>query len=244
MRTSIIIPSYNRLDLLARCVQSIRKHTKSDYEIIIADNGSSDGTTTWCLSERIPFISLARNEGFPVACNKGMRLASGDTLVLLNNDTVVSANWLDNLNTALYSSPDVGMVGPMSNQVSGKQQVQYPYADLDEFQRIAEGVNQSNPAKWRRAERLVGFCLVLRRELMERIGLLDERFSPGHYEDDDYCLRARLHGYGLLICQDVVIHHDGSASFQQAGTAAQQQLVERNYRLFMEKWNLDPRNFI
>ncbi|THF73355.1 glycosyltransferase family 2 protein [Cohnella fermenti] len=244
MRTSIIIPSCNGLDLLASCIQSIRKYTPSEHEIIVVDNGSKDGTTVWCLNERIPFVSLARNEGFPAACNKGMRLASGDTIVLLNNDTVVSKNWLDNLNAALYSSPDIGLTGPMAGNVSGKQQSRYSYGDLDEFQRLAATVNRSDPNKWKRTERLVGFCLAFRRELMERIGLLDERFSPGHYEDDDYCLRARLHGYGLLICEDVVIHHEGSASFRREGEAAQRELVERNYRLFMDKWNVDPRSFI
>lgn len=244
MKTSVIIPTNNRLDLLRRCVESVRRHSPPDTEIIVVDNASEDGTVSWCLRERIPFVSLSRNEGFPVACNKGLRIASGDALVLLNNDTVVSTRWLDNLLAALCSAPDIGIVGPVTNYASGGQQVQYPYADLDEFQRIAASVNVSDPAKWIRTLRIVGVCLVFRRELMERIGLLDERFSPGHYEDDDYCLRARMHGFGLLICPDSLIHHEGSASFSRDGTEAQQRLVERNYRLFLDKWQVDPRAFI
>lgn len=244
MRASIIIPTNDRLDLLIRCVESVRRYSPEDVEIIVVDNGSADGTISWCLSERVRFVSLARNEGYPAACNKGLRVAAGDALVLLNNDTVVSARWLDNLLAALYSAPDIGMVGPVTNYASGRQQVRYPYADLEEFQRIAAEVNVSDPAKWIRAERIVGVCLAFRRELMERIGLLDERFSPGHYEDDDYCLRARLHGFGLLICPDALIHHEGSASFAREGAEAQQRLVERNYRLFLDKWQVDPRAFI
>jgi len=232
------------LDLLRRCVESVRRHTDPEAEIIVVDNGSADGTVHWCRKERLPFVSLSRNEGFPAACNKGLRIATGDTIVLLNNDTVVSRRWLDNLKAALYSSSEIGMVGPVMNYASGKQQTHYPYADLEEFQRIAAAANESNPSKWVRTERLVGVCLVFRRELMERIGLLDERFSPGHFEDDDYCLRARLHGFGLLICQDSLIHHDGSASFRREGEDAQQRLVERNLRLFMDKWQVDPRSFI
>jgi len=244
MRASIIIPTNDRLDLLIRCVESVRRYSPEDAEIIVVDNGSADGTISWCLSERVRFVSLARNEGYPAACNKGLRVAAGDALVLLNNDTVVSPRWLDNLLAALYSAPDIGMVGPVTNYASGRQQVRYPYADLEEFQRIAAEVNVSDPAKWIRAERIVGVCLAFRRELMERIGLLDERFSPGHYEDDDYCLRARLHGFGLLICPDALIHHEGSASFAREGAEAQQRLVERNYRLFLDKWQVDPRAFI
>jgi len=244
VRASIIIPTCDRLDLLRVCVDSIRKHTAVPYEIIVVDNGSRDGTVSWCRDEKLAVVSLAANEGFPAACNKGLRLASGDTLVLLNNDTVVSARWLDNLSAALYSSPEIGMVGPVANYASGRQQVRYPYSDLEQFQQVAAKANVSDPGKWERVDRLVGFCLAFRRELMERIGELDERFSPGHFEDDDYCLRARRHGFGLLMCRDCLIHHEGSASFKQYGTAAMQQLVERNRRLFMEKWQVDPHDFL
>jgi len=243
MRASIIIPTFDRLDLLQACVASIREHTESEYEIVVVDNGSRDGTIDWCAAEKLAFVSLPANAGFPTACNKGLRLATGDTLVLLNNDTIVTARWLDNLLAALYSSPSVGMVGPVANYCSGKQQVKYSYDSFEEFQRIAAEVNRSNPEKWTKTDRLVGFCLAFRREVMERIGLLDERFAPGHFEDDDYCLRARLENFELLICHDCLIHHEGSASFKM-DAAAQRRLIERNYRLFLEKWKIDPHVFI
>jgi GT2 family glycosyltransferase len=232
---SIIIPSYNRLDLLQRCVSSIRQHTKSPYELIIVDNASTDGTSEWCRRENLIFISLPRNEGFPIACNKGLRLSSGDILVLLNNDTVVTPNWLTNMIAALNCHSDVGIVGPVTNYASGSQQVHYPFGDLAEFQRIAAEVNVLDSSKWKRVERIVGICFVFQRSLMEKIGYLDERFSPGHYEDDDFC---------LLVCHDSLIYHEGSASFKREGEEQQQQLVERNYRKFIEKWHLDPRAFI
>lgn len=243
-RVSIIIPTYNGFSLLERCVGSVRKHTPQPYEIIVADNGSEDGTVDWCLRQKITTISLACNEGFPKACNKGMRLASGDMLVLLNNDTVVTAGWLDGLSKALYCAPNVGIVGPVTNYASGSQQVTYSFDNLDEFHRIAAEVNKPDPAKWKPVDRVVGICFVFRRELMDEIGLLDERFSPGHYEDDDYCLRARRKGYKLLVCHDSLIYHEGSASFSREGAEAHQALVHRNYLLFTDKWQLDPRAFV
>jgi GT2 family glycosyltransferase len=243
-RASIIIPTYNRLDLLQRCIASIRQYTAIPYEIIVVDNASTDGTAEWCRREKLTFISLPRNLGFPIACNKGLRLSSGDTLVLLNNDTIVTPNWLSNMSAALDSSMDIGIVGPVTNHASGSQQINYPFEDITEFQRIAAEVNVSDSTKWKRVERIVGICFVLRRSLMETIGLLDERFSPGHYEDDDFCLRARLHGFSLLVCHDTLIYHEGSASFKREGIQEQQLLVERNYRMFMDKWHLDPRTFI
>lgn len=211
-RTSIIIPTYNGLDLLQRCISSIRKYTEAPHEIIIVDNASTDGTVQWCRREKLPFISLPRNEGFPAACNKGILLSSGDTLVLLHNDTVVTHRWLHNLSEALYSTPDIGLVGPVTNYAGGSQQVRYPFENLDEFQRIAAEVNVSDPSKWKQAERIVGFCFVFHRALLEQIGLLDERFSPVHDEDDDFCLRARLQGYELRVCHDTLIYHQGNTS--------------------------------
>src|SRR5690606_9635099 len=130
------------------------------------------------------------------------------------------------------------IVGPTTNYASGSQQVDYPFADLEEFQRIAAEVNRSDPSKWEPTLRIIGFCFLMRREVYERAGELDERFSPGHYEDDDYCLRARMLGFGLRICRDTHIYHAGSASFRQRA-AELETLIQRNRRLFIEKWNVD-----
>ncbi|MFC5468858.1 glycosyltransferase family 2 protein [Cohnella suwonensis] len=243
-RASIIIPTNNQLDFLQSCILSIRKHTDIPYEIIVVDNASTDGTAEWCRKEKIPFISISRNKGFSSACNKGLLLSSGDTLVLLNNYSLVTRGWLSNLTAALYSGSDVGIVGPVTNYAIGSQQVQYPFENIDDFQRIAEEVNVSNPVKWKRVERVAGICFVFRRELMDKIGLLDERFTPGHFEYNDYCLRARQGGYSLLICHDTLIYHEDSAVLRQEGIQDQHSLADRNYQLFMDKWQLDRGSFI
>ncbi|MFC5702243.1 glycosyltransferase family 2 protein [Cohnella faecalis] len=242
-RASIIIPTFNRLDLLIRCVASIRNYTDIPHEIIVVDNGSTDGTADWCRMAGVTLLSLNRNEGFPVACNRGLKISSGDTLVLLNNDTVVSPRWLSNMSLALYSAADIGIVGPITNYASGPQQVELTYPDIDSFILLADAVNRSDPHKWVPIQRIVGVCFVFRRELMEKIGLLDERFSPGHYEDDDYCLRAEQQGYRMLMCRDSLIHHEGSASFK-TDPDAQNRLVERNYQIFADKWQKVPRALI
>ncbi len=245
--TSIIIPTKNGLGLLRACIASIKQYTnaaETPYEIIVADDRSTDGTPEWCMAERIPFVRLAVSQGFPAACNRGMRMAAGEQLLLLNNDTIVTRDWLRNLLIALYSTPEVGIVGPTTNYASGSQQVVYPFADLAEFQHIAAELNRSDPAKWVPALRIIGFCLLMRRSVYERAGELDERFSPGHYEDDDYCLRARMLGFGLRICRDVYIYHAGSASFKLGRADELESLIQRNRQLFIEKWNVDPAWYI
>lgn len=242
--TSIIIPTYNRLGLLRSCVESIRAYTDSPYEIIVVDNASSDETDAYCRTNKLTLVSLPENRGFPLACNLGLQLAAGDELLLLNNDVIVSQGWLANLKSALYSAPDIGMVGPVTNYASGRQQVETGYTDIPGYHAEARLANAPDAAKRLEARRLVGLCLLFKRELMDTIGLLDERFSPGHYEDDDYCYRARLKGYRLLIAGDCLVHHEGSASFREVYSSSLQELVERNRRLFMEKWHVDPAQFI
>lgn len=239
MKTSIIIPTHNGKPLLQNCLYAIKSWTDVPYEVIVVDNGSDDGTLDFCLRERVVLISLPQNRGFPAACNAGLKIASGDHIVLLNNDVQVRPHWLGNLLKCLHSSADVGLVGPVTNYVTGSQRVDY--ASIDESSVF---FNLSDPQQWRQTERLVGFCLAMKREVPERIGLLDERFTPGHYEDDDYCYRARIAGFRLMIAGDTFVYHEGSKSFGLKEKQALASLVETNRNKFIAKWGFDPVVFI
>ncbi|SEC70634.1 glycosyltransferase family 2 protein [Paenibacillus sp. GP183] len=239
--TSIIIPNYNGLSLLKECISSIKKHTEVPYEIIVVDNGSTDGSIEYCCRHEIKFISLPTNRGFPWACNLGLSIASGEALMLLNNDTIVGWNWLPNLLRCLYSSDEIGIVGPVTNYASGKQQIQEPFTNVAD---MSAAMNVPSPEKWQDTLRLVGICLLFRRELMDKVGMLDERFSPGHFEDDDYCYRARLAGYRLCIAGDSFIFHHGSASFHKENKDSLQELIQVNHGKFMDKWGVDPHTYI
>ncbi|MEF2967929.1 glycosyltransferase family 2 protein [Paenibacillus sp. M1] len=238
--TSIIIPTHNGLHLLASCVEAIRLHTDVPYEIIVVDNGSTDGTDSYCIREKLILVALPENRGFPEACNRGLAVASGDQALLLNNDVQVTPRWLSNLLIALWSEAGVGMVGPVTNYASGGQQINLLYRDDEDFVSIAERFNRSNPVKWQETERLIGMCLLIKREVMTRVGVLDERFSPGHFEDDDYCYRARREGYKLLICGDTLVYHAGSVSFKARHPQGWNDLIDRNRNIFIAKWGVDP----
>lgn len=240
-KTSIIIPTFNGKDLLKDCIYSIKRHTKEPFEIIVVDNGSSDGTVDICRQEGITFISLASNVGFPAACNKGVKIATGDTILLLNNDVIVTRNWLQNMLNCLNSETNIGIVGPLTNYASGKQQIDMPYTSLEE---MSSQLNEPDAKKWLQVERIVGMCFLFKRELLDRIGLLDERYSPGHFEDDDYCYRARNAGYTLRIAGDVFVFHHGSASFAKQDMSQVKHLIDKNRQKFMDKWGVDPTIYV
>lgn len=229
--TSIIIISYNGLEYTRLCLESIRRHTtQGNYEIIVIDNASTDGSAEYLQKQKdIRLILNSENVGFPKGCNQGMQAAQGTDLLLLNNDTIVTPRWLENLRTALYSNSNIGAVSCMTNFAASDQSISLSYNSLSELEKAAGDFNKSNPSKWYPWLILVGFCLLLKRDVYERIGGLDEAFSPGNFEDDDYSLRMRKAGYELLLCGDTYIHHFGGKAFFGEEDQPQRKLKEKQY---------------
>ena len=240
MKTSIIILTYNKLDYTQQCIDSIRHHTTpGSYEMIVVDNNSTDDTPQWLADQSdIRIIQNAKNRGFPAGCNQGIDAADGDNILLLNNDTVVTHRWLDNLLDCLYSGDDIGAVGPVTNYAFYSTAISVDYKSIEEMQRFAQAYNTAHDKLPEQRLKLIGFCMLLRRSVVDEIGLLDERFSPGHYEDDDYSLRIRRAGYRLMLCRDTFIHHYGSVSFKDDPQA--HQLLAVNAGKFEDKWGFNP----
>ncbi len=239
--TSIIVLTHNQLTYTQACIDSIRKHTSdTPYEIIIVDNHSTDGTPEW-LSQQSDIRTIFNddNRGFPTGCNQGIEIAKGEAILLLNNDTVVTENWLTLLLDCLYSEPSIGAVGPVTNNCSNYQTIPVSYPSLLEMQLFAGQYNQRDPDKWERRLKLVGFCMLIKRSIVDEIGLLDERFSPGNFEDDDYSLRILQAGYQLILCKNVFIHHFGSTSFK-TNPEQYRRLLHDNEKKFTDKWGFGP----
>jgi FkbM family methyltransferase len=235
--TSIIIPVHNQLAYTRRCLESIRRHTDEPYELIVVDNGSTDGTADYLRAQPdVTLIENRTNAGFPAACNQGIRAATGQQILLLNNDTLVTPCWLRRLLRALYAAPEVGLAGPCSNLVSGPQQVPVAYdEDLEGLDGFAWDWGKAHNRQLQDTDRLVGFCLLFRREVVDKVGLLDERFGIGNFEDDDYCRRALRAGYRLVIARDAFIHHFGGRTFVGSGVDYGT-LLATNRELYRQKW--------
>ncbi|CCF16683.1 MULTISPECIES: glycosyltransferase family 2 protein [Brevibacillus] len=235
---SIVILTRNGLPITKMCVESIQKHTK-DYELICIDNGSTDGTVAYLNSlPHAVVISNGENRGFAAGNNQGFRKARGEYIVMLNNDTLVTPQWSELLINWLNKNSSLGMVGPRSNNVSPGQQISteeiVELATVDSFA-IDWTKRYANQGFYSR--KLVGHCILFRRSLLEHIGGLDERFHPANYEDDDFCLRARLFGKNLWVANDVFIYHFGHASFL-VNKVKYRDYSWENARRFIEKWQL------
>jgi GT2 family glycosyltransferase len=132
----------------------------------------------------------------------------------------------------------VGLVGPSTNFAAGCQQIPAAYSRHDEFLAFAQEIARRHMGCGQDTPWLVGLCLLIPRGVVEAVGLLDERFGLGNYEDNDYCLRTRIAGYRVVWAQDVFIHHAGHQSFKQLGDAFRR-LLEENEQRFKCKWDLD-----
>ena len=244
-KTSIIILTYNHLDLTKDCIESIRKYTEQDtYEIIIVDNHSQDETPEWLKTQSDLHVILNQeNVGFPKGCNIGIEASARENdILLLNNDTIATTNWLNNLQKCLHSDPKIGAVGAVSNHGANLQACEFTYENFDEMQEKAQKNNVSDSSRWEEKICLIGYCMLIKREVIDKLGGLDEGYTPGYIEDNDLSLRIVKLGYKLYLCHDAFIHHYLGTSFRKDEQKFNQ-LILKNRAYFEKKWNFDVFSF-
>ena len=239
-RVSIVVVTFNNLVFNRLCLESVLANTVEErYEIVVVDNGSQDGTVDYLselaqLNTHVRVLLNDKNVGFAVAANQGLAAASGEILLLLNNDTIVPPHWLTRLLKGL-EDPDVGMVGPVTNRCGNEAQIDVSYSTYGDYLQCTKERARLHRGEAQEIRMLTMFCVALRREVLEHIGLLDERFSIGLFEDEDYSMRLRSAGYKLLCLEDVLVHHFGQATIGKlAVTGDYGKLFRSNRRKFEE----------
>jgi len=255
----IVIPVHNAAADLRRCVASVLAHmpdtTVTDVRLMLIDDASTDAAVGEFLREiaalaRIDITVMVndRNLGFPLTVNRGMREARPDAdIVLLNSDTIVTSGWLDALSRCVHSDPAFGTATPFSNNAE--------ICSLPEFCVANAWPTGADPEPMARALRAiavptyprlptgVGFCLYIRRELVDHIAPFDPVFGRGYGEECDFCMRAAAVGWHSVLCEDAFVVHTGGRSFGAARSA----LMERNGALLAERfpdYDLRVREFI
>lgn len=213
---SIIIPVWNLHETTHECLAAVERHT-TDYEIVLVDNGSTPPFDMHLSKGCGKLIRNEENRGFPVAINQGIREAAGNYLCLLNNDAIVTPQWSERMLVHLIGGMDI--VGPMNGYGSGHQKTSLPiYNDTGELDILAMEFSKKTPGRIEEVNWIIGFCMVFRKSLVERIGYFDESFHPCCGEEIDFCLRARQQGFRIGVARDVYVHHEGSATFKETHT--------------------------
>ncbi len=240
-RVSIVIPAYNEYRMTVFCLQSLLNTTTGvDYEVIFADDASTDLTST--IGDRIKGIEIVRadeNQGFVNNCRNGASHARGEYLLFLNNDTAFTDGWLSNLVAVLDADPKVGIVGPMLLFGNGRLQEAggiiwndasgWNYGRMDD-----PGRPEYNYLK--ETDYVSGACLLIRQALWEELGGFDQRYVPAYYEDTDLCFSVRAAGYKVLYQPASKIYHfEGISNGTDLSSGVKKYQVE-NRGKFLAKW--------
>jgi len=220
-KIAIVIPNWNGRELLRNCLESIKKNTShSNYEITVVDDASTDDSVEMVKKEfpDVRLICNKENLGFPKACNRGIKYAlekcNPDYVLLQNNDTeIIQKGWLESLIAVAEHDDEIGIVSCKIIQPSGELQHaaglvkpwEWSWAELGDQEKITE------------VDVVTGQAFLMRKEVIEKIGLLDEGFSPFLWEEFDYCIRVKKAGYKIVFDPKVTLIHHGKASIKKKG---------------------------
>lgn len=196
---SIVIPVFNQVAHTRQCLEHLEKNTDIPYELIIIDNASTDGTAAFLRGVRVAAITNATNRGCAAAWNQGVAASRGRYVVLLNNDVLVTTGWLGRL-VAFMERTGHGIVSPAVR--AGALDYDLPtYAEA--FARACARARRPYPS---------ACCLVIAREVFDRVGLFDEQFRVGTFEDVDFLWRARRAGVTMAMTGVALVHHFGEVT--------------------------------
>jgi glycosyltransferase involved in cell wall biosynthesis len=240
--TSIVVVLNHDQERTKECIQSIETFTANPHEVVLVSLNSKTNSVKGIRKfikgkDSYKLIEGDKNADETRRQNQGIEAATGEYILLLENDVVVTETWLSGMLECLNSSSDIGIVGPMTNDISGPQKVEnVGYTSVKQVPEYAKGYREKYRHRRIPLRRIARFCMLFRRELVDRVGPLDENLGTGSFEADDFCLRAELEGYKNLIAGDVFVHHYGSKDFIRNQTDYHSSFAA-NREKFNQKWN-------
>jgi GT2 family glycosyltransferase len=240
-KISIIIPIYNAYEDTKKCIESVLKYTTIPFELILIDDKSTDNRINTLLNkmEKLNNVKVIRNlenKGFVKNVNIGINNSKEDVL-LLNSDTIVTPRWIQKLIFSVYSKEDIGTATPISNSAGV-----FPVPDmrvknkipehltLEEMSSLVEKVSADENMEIPTGN---GFCMLIKRKLINEIGLFDEdNFGKGYGEENDFCMRAIKAGWKNVLDSSTYIYHEESASFNEK----KEELIEKHLKIIHEMY--------
>jgi GT2 family glycosyltransferase len=234
---SIIVVSGGDRQLTRRCLAAIQRYTDPPFEVIVVENGAHEGDASTEPGGDVITIRNPTDEGFAFAVNQGLDCARGRLLAILHDDVLVGPGWMRRARAALAADPAIGVVGPASNECAGAQRMRMvSYGGADDAAAFTELWAAEHQGELAIVPRLAGMCLILRREVVMRIGGFDTLFGWGKGADEDFSVRAARAGWKLAIALDVFVHHQGGATYRRLGRDPRQ-VADEGWRTFCSKWD-------
>ena len=210
---TIMIQAFNRLDKTKECIESVLKYTKNvNFDLLLVDNGSTDETFEYFKSiehDKVRIIRFSKNISPNITWNYISVDIISNYFVVLANDIIVTENWLSNLIKVAESDVKIGIVNPVSSNVSNFQNVNFEFETFEEMQEKAARFNVSDPRKWHERLRIITLGTLIKKECLYAIGLplVDLGFFHD-FADDDIAFRVRRAGYKVVLAKDTWIHHN------------------------------------
>lgn len=229
-KVTVIIPNYNGLKFMDPCFKALEAQSDKNFELLVVDNGSTDGSVEWLKEKHIPTIFLKENTGFSGAVNVGIRHATTPYVILLNNDTEPEPDYIRELVLAMDRSPRVFSVSSKMIQLFHKELMDDAgdmYSVLGWAYQRGVGQSRRGYEKPRRVFSACAGAAIYRREVFEEIGLFDEAHFA-YLEDLDVGYRAKIHGYENVYCPTAVVYHVGSGTSGSKYNSFKVRLAARN----------------
>lgn len=232
MNCDIIIPIWNQPELTKATLESIIRNTEFPHKLILVDNASDDETRKYLegVSGGSKNIFLAKNPenlGFIKAVNKGILASNSGYICVMNNDTLATKGWLNEIIKIFENNPIVGAVNPASNNFGIFPAKNETIAELAKKLKADSG-------KWIELNSCIGFCMVFKRELINKIGLFDEIYGMGNFEDTDYSRKIQRLGLKCVMAKGAYVWHEQNTSFKLLNKFDES--FEKNREIFESRW--------
>ena len=229
VRCDLVIPVYNALRSTRDCLASVRRFAPPWARVVVVNDGSDARTTEFLRAqEGIVLLENATNLGFVKTANRGLLHSDAPWVCLLNSDTLLTEGALERMVARCEKDPSIGLCCPLANGAVNLS-VKLP-AGEDVFS-FARRVARTSPAVYPDAATVVGYCLLVRREVIRTLGVFDEVFGRGYCEETDLHYRARAAGWRCVVADDTWIHHRSGASF-----ADSDERIAVNMKILMARW--------
>ncbi len=238
----IILLSWNKLEYTRPCIESIFRYTSLPCRLLVVDNNSEEETKSYLKSlqgtssVKVEVIFNKENLGYVGGMNEGLKRSQAPYVCLLNNDTLVTPQWLELCLEAFKRDPAVGVVNSHSSTFGlwpKKNQTVEEVAQTLYFQHQSDPVTEIGTC--------VGFCMLIKREVIDKIGYLEESLYKFFFEDTDYCKRAKKAGYFCVVANQAYVFHYEHKSLEKK--SQRDEFFKRNQKWFYEKWGRPLRIF-